>query len=62
MLKNDGFISDVTVDALRKRAMHVCPSEDVLEKYTNGETYVEIEDEMKIKYDIGKDKHIKITF
>ena len=54
-------MSEVTVDGLRKRAMEVCPSDDVLKKCLQGATYVELEDAMQLQYEIGEGKCIQIA-
>ena len=57
-LEKEGYMAESTVDGLRKRAMEVCPSDDVLKMCLHGATYVELEDAMQMQYEIGEDKCI----
>ena len=48
ILVKDGYMDDVTVNALSKRSMDICPSDDVFDNYMNGSAYIDIEDAMQM--------------
>lgn len=59
-LNNNGYLCDMSVSEMRKRAKDNRLSDDVVQSCIYGATYIDIYDAMKMKYEVGNDKNIKI--
>ena len=57
-LDKDGYLGSNTVQAIRDRVMIRGSSDDGIEKYVEGATYVGLEDSIHMQHEIGEDNGI----